>query len=91
MRMGMLVVLMMLVTVMMVPLSGHFDHNSLMLRMFLLRGMMMMRFMIDMRRIMPVDVREVLFEHLKSPQVLVALSLAVLPLSAVFIQDEVQC
>lgn len=48
-----------------------------------------MRFLIDMRRIVPVNVGEVLLEYLETPQVLVPLGLSVLPLGTVFIQDEI--
>lgn len=40
---------------------------------------------------MLVDMREVLLEDLEPSQVLVALSLAILPLCTVLIQNEIQC
>lgn len=96
MRVNMLVMLVAFVAVMVVSLGGHFDHNSLMrmgmwvwIRVLWLRSMLMMRFLIDMRRIVPMNVGEVLLEHLETPQVLVPLGLSVLPLGAVFIQDEI--
>lgn len=94
--MNMLVVLVAFVAVMVVSLGGHFDHNSLVrmrmrmrMGMLWLRSMVMLRFLVDMRRIVPVNVGEVLLERLKAPQVLIAFGLSVLPLGAVFIQDEI--
>lgn len=96
--MNMLVVFVAFVAVVVVSLGWHFDHNSLVrmrvwvwvrMGMLWLRSMVMVRFLVDMRRIVPVNVGEVLLEHLKTPQVLIALGLSVLPLGAVFIQDEI--
>lgn len=96
--MDMLVVLVAFVAVVVVSLGGHFDHNSLVrmrmrlwvrMGMLWLRSMVMLWLLVDMRRIVPVNMGEVLLERLKAPQVLIALGLSVLPLGAVFIQDEV--
>jgi hypothetical protein len=45
----------------------------------------------EMRGVVLVDVREPLPEDFEPPQVLVALGLAVPPLRAVLVQDEIQC
>lgn len=99
MGMRVLMMLVVLVAVVVVSLGGHFDDNDLLLRVrvrvrmrvFRLGSMTLKSFIVDVRGIVAVDVGEVLLEDLETPQVFVALGLAVLALGAVLVQDEIQC